>query len=291
MTSQIAVTQIEPGRPTNLMPTDIASVAQPPPHAVSSLRAARLARSSKPFLARGGPSGERCAGCRLLPSHCVCTLRPTLPTRAGVCLLMADIEPLKPSNTGWLVADVVPDTAAFGWARTGVDPALLVLLADPQWQPMLVFPGEFVAAGRVVTDVPPSQPIDGMTTRRPLFLLLDGTWPEARRMFRKSPYLDHLPVLSLQSAQLSRYRLRRSKRDDHFCTSEVAALCLALAGDTHAAQTLEAYLDVFTSHYLLAKQQLPVDLEDLAHLRLRGLRWPQDSEVLLPIRRDGHARQ
>lgn len=90
-------------------------------------------------------------------------------------------------------------------------------------------------------------------------------------MFRKSPYLDHLPVLSLQPEQLSRYRLRRSKREDHFCTSEVAALCMELAGESHPAQTLEAYLDVFTTHYLQAKQQMPIDLEDDVHLRLRGL--------------------
>ena len=105
--------------------------ASPPPHAVSRLRAARLARSSKPFMARGGIKGERCPGCRLVPSHCMCALRPSVPTRAGICLLMADIEPLKPSNTGWLIADVVADTFAFGWARTETDPALLALLADP----------------------------------------------------------------------------------------------------------------------------------------------------------------
>ena len=238
------------------------------PHAVSLLRSARLARSSKPFLARGGPRGERCAGCRLLPSHCICALRPAVPVHAGVCLLMADIEPLKPSNTGWLVADVVADTFAFGWARTEVDPALLALLANPQWQPYLVFPGEFVDSARVVTNV---QAVDGTHGKRPLFVLLDATWPEARKMFRKSPYLDKLPVLSLQSEQLSSYKLRRSQRDEHFCTSEVAALCLALAGEAHAAQVLEAYLDVFTSHYLRAKQQLPVDRDDDAHQRLRML--------------------
>ena len=71
-----------------------------PRHAVARLRSERLARSAKPFLARGGPKGERCAGCRLVPSHCLCALRPQVPTRAGMCLLMADIEPLKPSNTG-----------------------------------------------------------------------------------------------------------------------------------------------------------------------------------------------
>jgi DTW domain-containing protein YfiP len=107
--------------------------------------------------------------------------------------------------------------------------------------------------------------------KRPLFVLLDATWPEARKMFRKSPYLDALPVLSLQPEQISRYRLRRSTRDDHLCTSEVAALCLALADDTLAAETLEAYLAVFTSHYLNAKQSIPPDLEDAAHQRLRAL--------------------
>jgi DTW domain-containing protein YfiP len=247
-----------------------------PPHAVARLRSARLARSSKPFLDRGGPRKERCAGCRLILSHCMCALRPVVPTHAGVCLIMADIEPLKPSNTGWLIADVVADTSAFGWARTEVDPALLAMLADPQWQPYVVFPGEFVAEGRVVSDLLPAgadaTSNDGQAGKRPLFVLLDATWPEARKMFRKSPYLNHLPVLSLQSGQLSRYRLRRSTRDDHFCTSEVAALCLELAGEHHAAQTLEAYLDVFTHHYLQAKQQQPVDLEDAAHQRLRGLR-------------------
>jgi DTW domain-containing protein len=236
------------------------------PHAVARLRSGRLARSTKPFLARGGMRGPRCAGCRLAPSHCMCALRPNIPTRAGVCLIMADIEALKPSNTGWLIADVVSDTFAFGWARTEVDPALLALLADPQWQPILVFPGEFVPSQRVVSTVPTDHPV-----KRPLFILLDATWPEARKMFRKSPYLDRFPVLSLAPEQLSRYQLRRSKREDHFCTSEVSALCFELAGETHAAQTLEAYLDVFTNHYLQAKHQLPVDLEDVLHQRLRAL--------------------
>lgn len=251
-----------------------ACTATPPPaqpHAVSRLRAERLARSVKPFLARGGPKGERCPGCRLVPSHCLCGVRPVIQTRAGVCLLMADIEPLKPSNTGWLIADVVPDTFAFGWARTEVAPDLLALLADPQWQPLLVFPGEFTETDRVVTEIPMPTPVNPAVSKRPLFVLLDATWPEARKMFRKSPYLNHLPVLSLAPEQVSRYMLRRSKRGDHFCTAEVAALCLGLADESHASLTLGAYLDVFTHHYLQAKHQLPPQWEGEAHNRLQAL--------------------
>ena len=49
-----------------------------------------------------------------------------------------------------------------------------------------------------------------------------------------------------------------------------------LAGEPLAAQTLGAYLDVFTHRYLQAKNQLPVDLEDAAHVRLRGLKLSPD---------------
>ena len=239
------------------------------PHAVSHLRAARLARSAKPFLARGGFKRERCVDCRLVPSHCMCSLRPSLTTRAGVCLLMADIEPLKPSNTGWLVADVVADTFAFGWTRTETDPDLLALLRDPQWQPYVVFPGRYTEPERVVRTVQPSDSLrDEAQRKRPLFILLDGTWSEARKMFRRSPYLDRLPVLSLEPRQTSQYKLRNSGRTDHFCTSEVAALCMSLAGEHVAEQTLEAYLAVFTHHYLHAKGQQPIAWDGFAHQRL-----------------------
>lgn len=123
--------------------------------------------------------------------------------------------------------------------------------------------GEFVAPQRVVSEVR-LEP-----GKRPLFILLDATWSEARKMFRKSPYLEHLPVLSLQPEQLSRYKLRRSKRDDHFCTAEVAALCLELADDQAASEVLDAYLDVFSTHYLSAKFQQAIDPDDEVHTRLK----------------------
>jgi DTW domain-containing protein YfiP len=232
-------------------------------HAVARLRAERLARSLKPFVARGSRA-PRCPRCRVLGSHCLCAWLPQVEARAGVCLLMYDVEALKPSNTGWLIADLVADTFAFGWQRTTVDPALLALLADPQWQPYVVFPGEYAEPQRVIGELPAD------SGKRPLFILLDATWTEARKMFRKSPYLDNLPVLSLQPEQLSRYRLRRSKRDEHLCTAEVAALCLEQAGDGRAAGALDAWLDLFTERYLGAKHRWPVNENSPAHLAVKA---------------------
>ena len=242
-------------------------------HAVARLRATCLRDDERrPRLDRVPPRVARCDGCRLPASHCLCGLRVAVPTHAGVCLVMAPYEALKPSNTGWLVADVVPDTFAFAWSRTAVDPALLALLGDPRWQPWVVFPRELAAPGRptaATLDLPPGVP--ARAGARPLLVLLDGTWAEAHRMFRRSPWLDRFPVLGLAPATPSRYALRSAPQADHLCTAEVAALCLELAGDAPAARRLAAWLDVFNDRYLRSRQSLPPDPDGAAHRRLRAL--------------------
>ena len=47
--------------------------------------------------------------------------------KSRFCLLMFDTEPMKPSNTGRLIADILPDTTAFQWSRTEPSQDLLDL--------------------------------------------------------------------------------------------------------------------------------------------------------------------
>ena len=93
---------------------------------------------------------------------------------------MFGAEPLKPSNTGRLIADILPDTQAFLWSRTEIDPALLAAINDPARQPYVVFPASYADAERPVFS---QLPAGG---KPPLFIMLDGTWAEARKMFRKA---------------------------------------------------------------------------------------------------------
>lgn len=235
-----------------------------PLHAVARLRAERLARSTKPFVARGSRV-VRCDGCRVAATHCLCALRPAVTTRAGMCLVMHDIEPLKPTNTGWLVADLVADTTAFTWSRTEPDPRLLALLEDSSRQPYVVFPTE---------DVVPERAVRGLTPepgRRPLFVLLDGSWSQASRMFRKSRYLDRFPVLGLEPAHLTRYRLRCTRREERLCTAEVAAMCLALAGEERAARALDAWLDVFIERNVDVRATRAANAASPVHERLAAV--------------------
>lgn len=219
-------------------------------NAVLRLRAARLARATRPFLARGNRT-RRCQRCLLPEKNCLCATLSPQQARSRFCLVMFDSEPMKPSNTGRLIADILPDTLAFGWSRTEPDPALLAAVRDPQYQPMVVFPATYADEGRPVLNSPP------LSGKPPLFIVLDGTWTEARKMFRKSPWLDALPVMSLNLTRPSNYQLRVAHAAGQHCTAEVAAELLLQAGDTSAGEALFQHFDLFRQRYLAGKPHHP----------------------------------
>lgn len=219
-------------------------------NAVLRLRAGRLARATRPFLARGNRVA-RCQRC-LLPQHnCLCSTIVPQQARSRFCLVMFDSEPMKPSNTGRLIADILPQTLAFGWSRTEPDEALLAAVSDTDVQPLVVFPASYAAAGRPVITQPPTQ------GKPPLFIMLDGTWTEARKMFRKSPWLDRFPVMSLNVTTPSAYTLREAHAPGQHCTAEVAAALLAQAGDNTAADALSCHFLHFRDRYLAGKPHHP----------------------------------
>ena len=129
----------------------------------------------------------------------------------------------------------------------------LVMYDTEPLKPYVIFPASYAAPERVTTQVAPE------SGKRPLFIILDGTWAEARKMFRKSPYLDGLPVLSIESLESSDYRLREASHKEQLCTAEVAVSLLRLAGETPAADRLAAHFSEFRRRYLAGKANVPLE--------------------------------
>jgi len=218
------------------------------------------------FKARGS-FVERCPGCNLPQLNCLCPYAVGAESEARVWLLTHSMEHLKPTNTGRLIRDVLPDTEVFTWYRTAPDERLLTLLGDARFAPFVVFPDDQPDyAERVVG-------IDAVAEakkagRIPVYLLLDGTWRQARRIFRKSPYLDALPVLPLRTERLTRYRLRKPSSSAHLCTAEVAAELLRQGGDEDAAQALDDYFDAFNDSYAASRRFEKIEAPTAAMRRL-----------------------
>lgn len=216
-------------------------------NSVLALRAQQISESRREFNARGGKM-DRCDQCLIAKHYCICEGAEYASCNAAVCLLMYHNESFKPSNTGRLIAEIVPDNYAFRWDRTSPDPALLALLNNDKYQPFVIFPAEDVETDRVVTQV------ETHAGKQPLFIFLDGTWREAKKMIRKSPYLDNLPVLSITAEKLSDYRLRVAPHAHQLGTAEVAIMVLALAGEVDASTKLEQHFIKFRDAYLLGKR-------------------------------------
>ncbi|GGO88152.1 DTW domain-containing protein [Marinobacterium nitratireducens] len=195
----------------------------------------------KPFVARGS-NILRCDSCLMPAVRCICSYRVEVEASARFWLLTHRKEVYKPTNTGRLILDTIAGSEVFEWSRTEPEERFLERLGSPEFDPYIVFPSAPDYADRMVE-------FEAKPGREPVFIILDGTWRQARRMFRHSRYLDRVPVIEPRTTRQTRYDLRTQVESHHLCTAEVAAAMLEQIGDHTSAGILDAYFEVFNEYY------------------------------------------
>ena len=155
-----------------------------------------------------------------------------------ILLLTHERELPKRTNTGRLVLEALGQAATqIVWRRAAPDPELLRTLK-----------GGGVAL---------AWPLATRTEVAPLaaphaYVVIDGTWKQARKIYTRSPYLHALPTVALQPAAPSVYTLRRNQIGGGLCTAEaVASLLLqphlAQHGGPELSRSITTRLDAFLS--------------------------------------------
>ena len=211
----------------------------------------QISPHTKPFVARGSRV-DRCSSCLLSTRVCICQFKVSYRSPVQFFLLMHHNESFKPTNTGRLIEDCIEGTRRFKWSRTEPCAELLTALSDPSLDPYIVFPEGDDYQERMVE-------FTAKEARKPVFIILDGTWRQARRMFRHSRYLQHLPVIQPKISGASSYKLRKAAVEGQLCTAEVAAVMLAQAGDNNGSVVLSSYFSIFNDHYKAARMSRPLD--------------------------------
>ena len=158
-----------------------------------------------------------------------------------IVLLTHEREPERPTNTGRLVMEACEGDDAVNvhrivWRRAEPDEGLLSILKQPRTgllYPCSEVPGEEAAAEPVAIGQCDS------------FILLDGTWQEARKMYNRSPYLHSLPRIGLNVGGVSRFTLRRNQRTGCLCTAECVIEISRSKKAAEYAQRLEARFSEF----------------------------------------------
>ena len=226
------------------------------------VRAQRIAESTTQFLARG-KSVIRCEVCQLGVFACICSWVPRIQSKCEFILIMHRFEVFKPTNTGRLIADVLPHkTHVFCWSRTEPAAELLQLLNDKNRQCFIVFPStndkEQPKLREIFTQLPINEKIS-------TFIVLDGTWKQSGRMFHLSKWLEDIACVSLPDVLLRSYAMRKSHQDNYLSTAEAAALCLHMAGEVQNSETLLNYFQLFNEHYVATRGCYPPVIGALHH--------------------------
>ncbi|MCA8959331.1 MAG: DTW domain-containing protein [Planctomycetes bacterium] len=126
------------------------------------------------------------------------------------------------------------------------DPRLRALVDDVDARPVVLYPGDRAAC------VSPERrgELRARFDRPPTVLVLDGTWPQAKKMLRESPTLQRLPWIAFPPDRRSEYRIRL--QPDPLCLSTIEAVfaliqaferCGLYAADPIGAQS--RLLDLF----------------------------------------------
>ncbi|SHO55534.1 tRNA-uridine aminocarboxypropyltransferase [Vibrio quintilis] len=181
---------------------------------------------------------SRCPHCRL-QYQCLCHEIPRLSASLHLSVVMHEQEARRDTNTGRWLDDIFPSCEIYGWQRLHPAPGLKQQLENSDTLPLLLFPSE---QSLTLTD---ALKMAAQTNLTPHFIVLDGTWQEAKKMERKSQWLKDVPRLQLSPSQASAYRLRKNQQSGELCTLEVISELLDQLNQPESATALRLFLQRF----------------------------------------------
>ena len=201
---------------------------------------------------------ESCNACGLPIINCICNKSAKVNTKAKLWILSSEREFYRPSNTARLLKLINPDsTEIFLWERTKSPEQLLKNISMEKYTAFVLFPTENEELENRKVEFK-------LTDKIPAFIILDGTWKEARKIFRKSGFLKMLPIVSLESNNASRYDLRRGATEGNLCTIEAAIEILRMNGEIETSQIIDDYYNLFLKSYKagVSAHKIKVEFEE-----------------------------
>jgi DTW domain-containing protein YfiP len=180
-------------------------------------------------------------------SLCVCALIPRVVTRTRLVLVIHRIEARKPSNTGRLAVECLPNSEVC--IRGHLDAPSSPLRLDPDSEPVFLFPHE---SARPLSEL--------VGSRRPVTLIVpDGTWRQASKVRQRVPGLSDVPYVSLPHDEPSVYRLRAEAHQRGLATIEAIARAMGILEGVAVRRALEHVFRAMVDRTLWSRGEMETE--------------------------------
>ena len=175
-----------------------------------------MVRRRTEFLLKTQATQNICSSCSFMLKTCICTqirsLRPEeVPFQFAVHMHIK--ERYRSSNTGKLLEKLY-DAPVFVDSVDKDMKALAELIEQNKSRIIVLFPTEDAESLVEISPLP----------ARPLFLIPDGTWRQARRLNRN--FGPDLPRVKINPTTISQFLCRTQTQPDRVCTAEAVAMLL-----------------------------------------------------------------
>jgi DTW domain-containing protein len=176
-----------------------------------------------------------CSRCRRPVVTCYCAHLTSILTRTRIVVLQHPREQHKAIGTARMATLCLPRAEIAVGVDFEQNARVRALVSDPLAPAVLLYPTSDARDLR-------SAPFEGPVT----LVVLDGTWPQAKKLLRANPWLHALPRVAFVPDRPSEYRIRREPRESYVSTIEalVQTLCV-LEGESAVSSRFAAMLSPF----------------------------------------------
>lgn len=158
---------------------------------------------------------DRCYKCFKPMSACLCKYTKELDTGIKFVFLMHPKEfKRQRTGTGNLSHITLKDSEIIVGLDYAKNERLQALLQDPQYFPVMMYPGEEAWTARKEGFA------EALAGRTLLVLILDATWFCSRKMIQHNPFLLDLPRVSFYGDYRSIFTFKREPRPEYISTIE-----------------------------------------------------------------------
>ena len=186
-----------------------------------------------------------CYKCLKAKETCYCHKISSFKSYPEFVLLLHSKERKMKTNTGRIVSLSIENSHMFEGLDFGCDTRLNKILDDPKRQNYVLFPGENSIRIDQKETCNKLQEKWKKERKLPTFIIIDGTWANAKKMLRLNPKLKELPFISFVPSEKSNFRIRRQPMDLCYSTIETTHYLLSLFEKDNPSNKLDSLLVAF----------------------------------------------
>ena len=162
---------------------------------------------------------ELCLKCLKSTKACLCSFIKPFETNSTFCILMHPMEAYKEKvGTGRATHLFLKNSKLLIGVNFNDNKNFIKLVNDESYFPLILYPGE----NAINLSSKNSADLAVLKDKKLLIIVIDGTWPCAKKIMRESTILHSLPRLSFNNDNESNFSIKH--QPDKYCLSTIESV-------------------------------------------------------------------